>query len=220
MPDYIPRNDSEFNTWQNNYIANLQTNLEALGFTPDTIRPLLEASDAWQTDFEAHTNAQTAAQAASQQKDGSRDALKSLIRELTQQIQTNPAVDNTLRASLGITIPSSSRTPLGAPTTRPIATITQTSSLGHTIAFVDSATPNRRAKPAGVMGAEIWVKIGTAPPTDPDELEYLGLDTRTPYFSEFDAEHIGQTAYYRLRWVNRRGEAGPWGDIAFATIAG
>ena len=28
--------------------------------------------------------------------------------------------------------------------------------LQHTIAFTDEATPTRKAKPAGVLGAEIW----------------------------------------------------------------
>jgi hypothetical protein len=31
--------------------------------------------------------------------------------------------------------------------------------LRHTIHFTDSATPTRKAKPAGVLGAEIWVSI-------------------------------------------------------------
>ena len=37
--------------------------------------------------------------------------------------------------------------------------------LQHTIHFADEATPTSKAKPAGVMGAEVWVKV--APVGDP-----------------------------------------------------
>jgi hypothetical protein len=37
-----------------------------------------------------------------------------------------------------------------------------------------------RAKPAGVIGAEIWVKVDGPPPVDPGELEFLAVDTRGP----------------------------------------
>ncbi|MGQ0627317.1 MAG: hypothetical protein ACT4PL_04355 [Phycisphaerales bacterium] len=29
----------------------------------------------------------------------------------------------------------------------------------------------------------------------------------------------GKTAYYALRWVNTRGERGPWSDVTTATVA-
>jgi hypothetical protein len=38
-------------------------------------------------------------------------------------------------------------------------------------------TPTRRAKPMGVLGSEIWVKVGDAPPNDPKELSFVALDT-------------------------------------------
>ena len=41
--------------------------------------------------------------------------------------------------------------------------------------FVDD-----RAKPDGVQGCEVWVKVDGPPPADPSELKYLATDTRTP----------------------------------------
>jgi hypothetical protein len=79
-------------------------------------------------------------------------------------------------------------------------------------------TPTRKAKPAGVMGAEIWAKIGPTPPVDPSELTFLAVDTRTPYTTDFDGADGGKQAHYMLRWVNTRGETGPWSETATATI--
>ena len=85
-------------------------------------------------------------------------------------------------------------------------------------AFADEAAPTRKAKPAGVMGAEIWVKIGDPAPTDPGQLSFLSVDTRTPYTADFTGEDAGQTAHYMLRWVTTTGEKGPWSETASATI--
>jgi hypothetical protein len=93
--------------------------------------------------------------------------------------------------------------------------------LQHTIAFADGATsgchwqlacqcvcmpdgsghgrtsrPWHPAKPAGVLGAEIWGSVAWAsrprscdpPPVDPSELSFLSVDTRTPYVANFSGE--------------------------------
>jgi len=87
---------------------------------------------------------------------------------------------------------------------------------GDAIAFMDEATPTSKAKPDGVMGAEIWVKCGDAPPTDPSQCGFL--DTKTPYVAESPGTDGGKVAHYMLRWVNTRGEKGPWSETVSATI--
>ena len=84
--------------------------------------------------------------------------------------------------------------------------------------MADEATPTRKAKPDGVMGAELWVKVGDPPPSDPSELSFLSVDTRTPYVANFAGADGGQTAHYMLRWVSTSGEMGPWSETASATI--
>ena len=83
---------------------------------------------------------------------------------------------------------------------------------------MDELTPVRRAKPKEVMSAAVWIEIGDSKPVSADELTFAGLDTQTPFEKAFDAEQIGQVAYYRLRWVSPRGEAGPWSDVVSAKM--
>lgn len=92
--------------------------------------------------------------------------------------------------------------------------------LRHEIRFVDEATPTSRAKPKGVMGCEIWVKVGTTAPADPTEPTFLGLDTASPYVAEYPSTDPGKTAYYMLRWVTTTGEKGPWSETVAATVTG
>jgi hypothetical protein len=96
-----------------------------------------------------------------------------------------------------------------------------------TLGFTDESRPTRRAKPAGVIGAEM-IRAATvrerssrtdAPPSaDPSELTLLALDTRAPYTLDFAGVDGGKNASYLLRWVNPTGEKGPWSETATATI--
>ena len=44
------------------------------------------------------------------------------------------------------------------------------------------------------------------------------LDTRTPYTADYAGADAKKTAHYMLRWVNTKGEKGPWSETASATI--
>jgi hypothetical protein len=107
----------------------------------------------------------------------------------------------------------------GEPQTRPVASINTDQRLRHTINFVDETTPTTRSRPDGVKGCEIWNKVGEAP-TGPSQLTYVATDTRTPYVIEYDETDGGKTAYYMLRWINSKGETGPWSQTVNATITG
>lgn len=216
--DYIPRPDGDFNAWQANFVTYANANLAALGLVAGDMTPVTTAQTAWNTGFTAHVSAQAAAEGARQTKDAARTGYEAAIRPLVRRLQASPAVSDAEKAALGITVPDSERTPVGPPTTRPVVTVDCGQRLRHTIGFTDEATPTRKAKPPGVIGAELWVKIGPGAPADPSELTFLAVDTRTPYVAEFDGADGGKLAHYMLRWVNTTGEHGPWSETASATI--
>jgi hypothetical protein len=53
-----------------------------------------------------------------------------------------------------------------------------------------------------------------SPPVSGKELDKLLDTTRARERVSFDAEDGGMTAYFCARFVNSKGEAGPWGPIA------
>ena len=218
MPDYIPGADAQFDTWQVNFVTYVNAHLLDLGLDIADVVDLNATAATWTTEYPAHTAAQAAAEAARQAKDGARSGFEGAIRPLVRQLQASPDVDDAERAAMGITVPDRETTPQVPPKTRPVVSVDTSQRLQHTIAFADEATPTRKAKPAGVMGAELWVKVGDPPPVDPSELTFLSLDTRTPYVADFPGEDGGKTAHYMLRWVATTGEKGPWSETASATI--
>jgi hypothetical protein len=218
--DYIPIPDSAFDTWLANYLTYLNANVVALGLTAlDTdVTALNSAQTDWQTKYPAHITAQGAAATARQAKDASRNTFVTIFRRLTQRLQTSSSVSDAERAALGITIPDRDPTPVGPPSTRPVlqADTSQRQQIG--IAFVDEGTPTSKAKPAGVSGCEIWVKLGGAPPADLSECDYLATDTRTPYVASFDGAQANQTAHFIGRWISTRNEPGPLSETLSATV--
>ena len=225
MPrDYIPDGDARFHAWQNSFVAYVNDHLVDLGLSAADVAGLNAGAATWTGDYPAHTAAQAAGRAARQAKDQARDALKVDVRALVRRLQASPNVDDGERAAMGITVPDRVPTPAGPPTTRPVVRVDTGQRLRHTIHFADEATPTRRLKPSGVMGAEIWVKVAepqggqAPPPSGPSELKFLSLATRTPQVAEFPGADGGKTAHYMLRWIATTGEKGPWSETASATI--
>lgn len=132
-------------------------------------------------------------------------------------------------AELRITVRDTSSTPAPAPSSRPLALVESGQRLTHQLRLVDESTPTRRARPAGVLGAEVWVKLvapphadqpaPTDPARDPSSFTFLTMTTKPSFRAEFKAGEGGKAAVYMARWVNTRGEKGPWSEVTTATVA-
>ena len=219
MADYIAPADGDFNTWVGNFVPYVVANKVALGVSTADADALQAAYTAWSGAFGALLTAQAAAETATNLKDTKRDLLVVIVRSLTGQMQKNPAVTDAQRQSLQINIADGTRTPAAIPTTKPVLKVDTSQRFQHTIGFSDESTPTSRAKPNGVMGCELWAKIGDPAPAGPDDCEFLALATRTPDREDYEAADGGKPAYIMGRWVNTRGQKGPWSAVVKATIA-
>ncbi len=218
MADYIPAADAALENWQQNFVSVLANNLEVLGLLITDIAGIQAAQSVWGIAYGAHLTAQNAARGATQSKDTARDALEEEIRPFVQRLQTSPLLTDALRAAMGITVPDPVRTPAAQPSSRPIVSIDTSERLQHSVTFFDAETPTSRAKPDGVMGAEIWLATGATPPDSLAQLHFAALATRSPHVIEHLAENAGALAHYWVRWVSTRGETGPWSETVSATV--
>lgn len=219
---YMPRPDGNFSAWANHYYEAVKKFYEEQGFDPDLLTPLQKALATWNAQYPAHVRAQAAAEAARQAKDAARAALEKEVRPVTNFVQGYPKTTNADRAEMGITVRDTSPTPAPAPSSRPLALVESGQRLTHQLRLVDESTPTRRARPAGVLGAEVWVKLvdADAPtPTDPAALTFLTMTTKPSFRAEFKAGEGGKTAVYMARWVSTQGEKGPWSEVTTATVA-
>ena len=197
MPnDYVPGPDPEFHRRQEGFLTYANANKADLGLVTADLTPLNAAQTAWTSAFATSNAAQTAATSANTAKDQSREILEGLLRALTQRLQVSPTVTDAQRQALPIPVRATTRTRASVPTTRPVATVDTRQRLRHEIDFRDETSPRSKAKPDGVSGCEIWVKVGDTPPADPSELAFVALDTGTPYLAEYPGAHAGKKAHY------------------------
>ncbi|MBL8880814.1 MAG: hypothetical protein JNG88_17005 [Phycisphaerales bacterium] len=133
----------------------------------------------WNSKYPAHVGG--VALAAREGKYIAQQSVETPVLPLVRRLRASPGVDDTERAALGITVPNQEPSPVGPTTTRPVPTVNASQRLQHTIDFTDETRPTRRAKPAGVIGAETWVNVDGPPPVAPAELTFLAVDTRASY---------------------------------------
>lgn len=216
MSDFIPSADADFNLWQNSLVSIVNPKITAWGILAVDFTALSTLQIAWTNAFIKTGNKQNRTAADVQEKDDARKAYeKSLRTFIAQWITNNTKVPNSERERMGLTVKDGTRVSVAVPSTMPLGTIDFSVLQQHTIHFRDSATPNSKAKPDGVHGCEIWVKVDGAA-----DFSYLATDTRTPYIATYSPDEVGKTATYRLRWVNTKGEAGPFGVLFSAMIVG
>jgi hypothetical protein len=85
------------------------------------------------------------------------------------------------------------------------------------IGFYNGET-GRKAKPPGVHSIELKWYMCEEKPVSVDELIYSIISTRTPIRFEFKESDRGKRIYFCLRWMNTRGEKGPWGNIEYTVV--
>lgn len=220
MPDFIPTADEDFSVFVNNFVNYVAAHAVNLGVAPATATALSNGLLLWTDSLAAHETAQIAATSARTVKDSARDALTIITRTTARQIQANPTVTDEVRTLMGLPVRDDTRSKPPVPTTKPIGQVDTSQRLQHTIHWRDESMPNSRAKPIGVRGAEIWVLVGPTPPNDPAQAHFVALDTASPYLLAHEATDAGKLAHYLLRWMNTRGEPGPWSETLSATITG
>ncbi|MEZ6126412.1 MAG: hypothetical protein R3C49_25090 [Planctomycetaceae bacterium] len=94
----------------------------------------------------------------------------------------------------------------------------RTDQLEHTVSVTNSGTSTRRAKPAGVVGCEVYLCIAPTAPQNPSDYQFIGVWTRSTERMNFKADDSGKTVHYLFRWMNTKGQTGPWSNITSATI--
>lgn len=219
---FIPRPDGDFSAWADQFETQANAFLDGLGISNDLTLELKAALMVWREAYPAHIAAQAAAESARTTKDEARRAVEAVARPLAAFLQTLPDTTDANRAAIGITVRGTPTLRVGSLTSAPRTQIGAAARLQHTLRLTDSATPTRKAKPPGVLGAEVWIALTdsheTTPPPE-SAYRYATLTTRDQCVQTFTTAARGKTAWYQLRWRTTRGQTGPWGEIASATVA-
>jgi len=216
MSDVIPSSEPLFNLWQAALVTDVQTNTALWGVLPADVATLIAAQTLWTAAYAKGGNKHDRKEPDVQGKDDAYTVyVKALRAFIAQWLSHNPRVSNTERVRMGIPVKTDAHTPASVPTTSPLGILDFSTRSQHTISFTDQETPQSKAKPEGIHGAEVWSKLGAA-----TVYAYLGMCTASPKTIVYDDADANVIATYRLRWVNMVGDEGPWSNVMSATIVG
>ena len=178
MPtDYIPPADPGSDAFQSAFRTYVNADLAALGLAgPDVdVTAMNSEGPAWDTEYPAHLAAQSAASAAKTTKDARRATYESVLRRLAQRLQESLSVDDTELAAMGLTLRDTIPTEIADPTTRPVGKADTSQRLQISLRWTDEGTPTSKAKPFGVVGCNIFMKLDGPPPGDLSQCQFIGF---------------------------------------------
>jgi hypothetical protein len=226
MPStYVPRRDVDLRDWAAAFATHASAEPVRFGVTVGEAALIQGLVDAFVATLTAALERRTRTAGAVVAKDGARAAMVAALRYLAQRVRFDERVSEADKRVLGLAPAKTSRTRVARPATAPCVSVTVTAPNRHTVRFVDSATPTRGAKPAGVVGMQLFVAVadgqpGTVPTPSIREATYQAFVTRQLQSVDYPMDVRGRVAHYYARWQNTRGEVGPWSMVASVGIGG
>jgi hypothetical protein len=214
MPDVPPDNDLELDNFSANFDTRITATPTIFGLTAGDATAFHGLAVDFHTKMLAATNPGTRTSSAIALKDTSKQALQAKARQLIKMITAFASVTPAQREDLGLRQLDTIRTPIPAPTTKPVPTLTPN---GH-VSWVDEANLTKRGKPAGCAGALLFCKIDGPPPATPDDCRFVAMVTKTNHDIPIPPGSNGKTLYVLLRWVTESGDAGPVSVLASSVI--
>jgi hypothetical protein len=208
--------DSELIAVARNTLGVIATNPSAYGASAADAAALEGLVDSFEADLKAQKAAKAAVKSATVKKNKSRAPLMAALRnrrDVAKAAKTSPA-DLT---KMGIPSSTVSRAPSA---TIPFGRVDTSDRYRHTIHWTDAESLDNKRKPRGVLGCEIWVRIGSDAPGNEKDCNFLTVDASTPYAAEYAPADAGKTAHYMLRWRMRDGAVSAWSETISATITG
>jgi len=217
--DYIPRTDAGFQAWLFNFSSLIQQDWNQYQLTEADSIVISGHYAAYNAIYQQCQQPSVRTISLLQQKDAVKASAMGSCRVYAQIIKNNQGVDNESKSALGLHIDDNTPSPIPVPSTAPMLAITGAFSGEHIIRYVDETTPTSRRKPHGVQFIEIYRNIASGPNPVESDAEPVGLFGKQPVNIPQDQVNTGLTSTYFGRWVNTKGEVGPWSLPIAMTIA-
>lgn len=218
MNSYLPVKDSDFAAWLLNFSTLLTASPATYGLAAPDAVAVAAQNTAFQAAYTAATDPSTRTAVTIAAKDAARASAEAVVRPFAVQISLNPAVDNADKVAIGVTVKSSTKTPIPAPVAVPSIELIKAQPLTQQLQIRQVGSTSK-AKPDGCISIEVARSVGTVAATDPEQLSIVGQYGKTPLIQTFDAADRGKICTYAVRYRTRSGpggvsQAGPWSALA------
>lgn len=210
---YLPTREGDLDRWASTFQDKISSAPAAFGLSAAQATAFTSLFNSWHASFVATGDNSTRTPVMIQNKKTAKEAMvdgAGGIRQLVNIIQAFPALTDSQRVELGITVPDHEPSPVPVPEDAPLLAIEST--LGRTMKLQlrDMDDSERRGKPEGVAGATILMFVGEDAPLDPIQWIFCLNTTRTTVDIDFPPNlAAGAKVWLTAFWRNRRDEPGP-----------
>jgi hypothetical protein len=216
---FLPTQESVLNSWLANFGTKISASPGTYGLKPADAASIAAAVAAWKTAYETASSPATRTRGAVAAKRGEKKSVVALVRGFAGMIRSDDAVSSELKIGLGLKLRARRGSPTPTPTSAPALALHRMATGVHELRALRSGESLSSAKPHGVASLMVYRAVGEHVVTRAEEAQFLTLVTRTRFMSTFDHAQRGQTATYFARWINTKGEPGPWSVAMSAAIA-
>lgn len=216
---FLPTQESALNTWLQNFSTKVSAGPAAYGLSPTDAATIAAAVAAWKNAYETASSPATRTSGAVVAKRGEKKNVVKIVRGYAGMVRSNDSVSSELKLNLGLRLRARRGSPVPVPADAPALALRHMGTGVHELrAGTVNAAP-RRGKPPWATALMVYRAVGEDPVSRAEEAQFLTLVTRARFTSTFDHAQRGQTATYFARWINTKGEPGPWSNAMTAAIA-
>lgn len=213
--DTVPAPDAEFDSFQQNLVSQVTTNMVVWNITPVMMAILTPLQMAWAAAWlvaKVKVNRSPAVVAA---KNQARRTYEAALRNFIQaNIYRNISMTDGDIELCGLRPHDKTRTPIPVPATLPIVNLQRAPGNFFVVRFFrleDETGAIHRGKPDKVAKIEFAYSLNMQP-VNPDTCTKT-VATRGPIRIEIPLNMHGQTVWFYARWKNVYDAPGPWTDL-------
>jgi len=206
---FLPQTDPALLSWSVNFSTLITAMPTAYGLTALQAASYQAVHDIFAEKYQISQDPSTRTRPAIAAKDQARFNLKYQARLLAKLVEGTASVTDAQKYSLGLNV-RAMPSPIPVPGMRPGTDIVSVAGRTVRMHIHDSASSNKRGKPAGVALAWVYSYVGETYPSDPTEWNFEGATTRANFAIVFPNTVAGGTqVWVCAAWVNAKQQAGP-----------
>ncbi|MCK4307433.1 hypothetical protein KAW50_04300 [candidate division WOR-3 bacterium] len=219
MGSFIPADQATFAEWSWVFKEYVSANYAAIGLTVAEKNEIANAVITSHSSFVDKQEKENIYRGAVGKDNADRKVALQVLRKYSRFIQGRPQTTDAVREELGLPVRDKVKTPVGVPEIAPELEIDFSQRLQHKV-HAGTAPQNERLnkKPKGVGSIELRKKVGETP-TSPDDMQTAAIMTSSPAIIDLTGQ-AGKIVYYVARYLNTKGQPGPWGEVESAEVTG
>jgi hypothetical protein len=209
----IPRKDTELVPYSTNFDTRITAAPADYGLTAAQATQYGTLHDAYLAAYNAMAAAReagTRSESLTATKDSTKLALLRYARELYRYVQANNTVPDAKKIELGVRVVDTEPTPVPPPGSAPALSVVSVTGRRVRLRLKDSTDPERKGRPLGTLGAQIFSFVGDEVPTTTEQWRSEGITGLTMIDVVFpDNVANGATVWFTAVWFNGSKQTGP-----------